>query len=196
MQTAILVVVAYLIGSITTAVLVARALRLPDPRSLGSGNPGATNVLRMAGKKAAALTLLGDLLKGAIPVWLARGLGLDGWDLAAVALAAFLGHIFPVFFGFRGGKGVATGLGVYLALSVPLTLALAAVWLTVALLFRISSLAALSAALSAPLLSHWLLPGAPYLTLAMVLALLLLWRHQGNIQRILAGTEKRIGEKA
>ncbi|MEW6612211.1 MAG: glycerol-3-phosphate 1-O-acyltransferase PlsY [Pseudomonadota bacterium] len=196
MQTAILVVVAYLIGSITTAVLVARALRLPDPRSLGSGNPGATNVLRMAGKKAAALTLLGDLLKGAIPVWLARGLGLDGWDLAAVALAAFLGHLFPVFFGFRGGKGVATGLGVYLALSVPLALALAAVWLTVALLFRISSLAALSAAVSAPLLSHWLLPGAPYLTLAMVLALLLLWRHQGNIQRILAGTEKRIGEKA
>ena len=193
---ALLILAAYLIGSITTAVLVARALDLPDPRSQGSGNPGATNVLRLGGKKAAVLTLAGDMLKGVIPVVLARGLGVEDSTLAAVALAAFLGHLFPVFFGFRGGKGVATGLGIYLALSPLLGLALALVWLTMAKIFRISSLAALSAAVAAPLLTWWLLPGTPFLLLSLVLALLLLWRHKGNIQRILAGTEKRIGEKA
>ncbi|MEK8089919.1 glycerol-3-phosphate 1-O-acyltransferase PlsY [Thermithiobacillus plumbiphilus] len=196
MQNAFLILAAYLIGSITTAVLVARALGLPDPRSQGSGNPGATNVLRLGGRKAAVLTLLGDMFKGILPVLLARGLGADDGTLAAVALAAFLGHLFPVFFGFRGGKGVATGLGIYLALSLLLGLALALVWLAMARLFRISSLAALSAAVAAPLLTWWLLPGRPFLLLSLILAVLLLWRHKDNIQRILAGTEKRIGEKA
>lgn len=191
MSTALLILFAYLLGSLATAVLVSRALGLPDPRSEGSGNPGATNVLRLGGKKAALLTLSGDLLKGLIPVVVARSLGLDDWALAGVALAAFLGHLFPVFFGFCGGKGVATGLGVYLGLSPLLGLAMLGIWVCMAMAFRISSLAALSAALGAPLLCYWLLPGVPFLALSMLLTVLLFWRHHDNIKRLLAGQEKR-----
>lgn len=195
MKLMLLIVLAYLIGSVTTAILVARFLGLPDPRSQGSGNPGATNVLRLVGRKAAALTLLGDALKGALPVWIASGLGLSDWSLAAVALAAFLGHVFPVYFGFRGGKGVATGLGIYLALSPFMALALAVVWILLAFMFRISSLAALGAALAAPVLSYWLLREPGLIVLSGVLAVLLVWRHKTNIRRLLAGEEKRIGQR-
>lgn len=183
----------YLAGSIATAILVCRAMGLPDPRAEGSGNPGATNVLRVGGKKAAALTLMGDLLKGLLPVLLARWAGLDLTGLALVALAAFLGHLYPVFFGFVGGKGVATALGGLLGLSWPTALAALAVWLFVAFVLRISSLAALTAAALAPLFAWWFgVRGAPWLILVGMVGLLI-WRHRSNIRNLLAGREDRIG---
>lgn len=190
-----LVVAAYLLGSISSAVLICRALNLPDPREQGSGNPGATNVLRFGGKQAATVTLLGDLLKGLLPVLIGRALGVDAPTLAAIALAAFLGHLYPVFFGFRGGKGVATAFGALLGLSPWAALAALATWLVVAFGLKISSLAALSACVLAPLYL-WLL-GAPtsWILVLTVMALLLIWRHRGNIQRLLAGREGRIGER-
>jgi acyl phosphate:glycerol-3-phosphate acyltransferase len=191
----ILIVGAYLLGSISSAVLVCRALNLPDPREQGSGNPGATNVLRFGGKQAAAVTLLGDLFKGLLPVLLGRALGMDAPILAAIALAAFLGHLYPVFFGFRGGKGVATAFGALLGLSPWAALAALATWLVVAFGLKISSLAALSACVLAPLYL-WLLGAPPSWVLALAaMALLLIWRHRGNIQRLLAGREGRIGER-
>ncbi|RMD77926.1 MAG: glycerol-3-phosphate 1-O-acyltransferase [Gammaproteobacteria bacterium] len=191
----LLVAAAYLAGSLSTAILISRLRGLPDPRRAGSGNPGATNVLRLAGKGAAAWVLAGDLLKGLLPVLLARALGLGEGALAAVGLAAFLGHLYPVYFGFRGGKGVATSLGVLLGWSWPVGLGALAVWLTVAALTRYSSLAALCAAAAAPLLmaaarGPGILTGATAL-----LALWLAWRHRANVRRLLAGTEDRIGER-
>lgn len=191
----ILIVGAYLLGSISSAVLVCRALNLPDPREQGSGNPGATNVLRFGGKQAAAVTLLGDLFKGLLPVLLGRALGMDAPILAAIALAAFLGHLYPVFFGFRGGKGVATAFGALLGLSPWAALAALATWLVVAFGLKISSLAALTACVLTPLYL-WLLGAPPSWVLALAaMALLLIWRHRGNIQRLLAGREGRIGER-
>jgi glycerol-3-phosphate acyltransferase PlsY len=175
------VVLAYGLGSLSSAIVIAKAFHLTDPRSVGSGNPGATNMLRVGGKPAAAATLAGDVLKGVIPVALAQG-WLSGWALALVALAAFLGHLFPVFFGFRGGKGVATALGVYLALAPLLAAALVATWLVVA-------------AVAAPLWTLWLYPTPPMLILALVLAGLLLWKHSDNMARLRAGTEGKIGQK-
>jgi glycerol-3-phosphate acyltransferase PlsY len=188
------VVLAYGLGSLSSAIVIAKAFHLTDPRSVGSGNPGATNMLRVGGKPAAAATLAGDVLKGVIPVALAQG-WLSGWALALVALAAFLGHLFPVFFGFRGGKGVATALGVYLALAPLLAAALVATWLVVAGISRYSSLAALVAAVAAPLWTLWLYPTPPMLILALVLAGLLLWKHSDNMARLRAGTEGKIGQK-
>lgn len=194
-QTA-LIPMGYLFGSVATAILVARLMGLPDPRTEGSGNPGATNVLRIGGKKAAALTLLGDVLKGLIPVLLARALGADSLILAAVAMAAFLGHLFPVFFGFKGGKGVATALGVLLGLSWPVALAVAGTWLVMAKVFRISSLSALTAAALAPFYTWLLEPGnTPFLVMVIVMSLLLIWRHRSNIENLLQGKEGRIGSK-
>lgn len=191
-----LTVLAYLLGSLSSAIIVCRLAGLPDPRSQGSGNPGATNVLRFGGKKMAALVLLGDILKGVIPVILARLLASDDLYLAAVMLAAFLGHLYPLFFSFRGGKGVATALGAIVALYWPLGLALVGVWVATSLLFRISSLAALTAAVSAPLLGWWLLAGsAPLTTAVTLMSLMLIARHHGNIRNILEGTEPRIGRK-
>ena len=186
---------AYLLGSLASAIIVCRLLGLPDPRQQGSGNPGATNVLRIGGKKAAVITLLGDLLKGLIPVALAHWLGLPPWAIAATACAAFLGHLFPVFFAFQGGKGVATAFGAALGLSPWAALVALLSWLAMAALFRYSSLAALTAAVLMPLYL-WLL-GAPYpfLIAMAVMAVLLIWRHKANIQRLLAGTESRIGGK-
>lgn len=191
--TACLILIAYLSGSIATAILVCRAMGLPDPRAGGSRNPGATNVLRLGGKKAAALTLIGDLLKGLLPVLLARWLGLEPTGLALVALAAFLGHLYPVFFGFVGGKGVATALGGMLGLSWPTALAALAVWLFVAFVLRISSLAALVAAALAPLFAWWFgVRGISWLILVGMVGLLI-WRHRANIRNLLAGREGRIG---
>ena len=186
---------AYLLGSIATAVVVSRLLGLPDPRTIGSGNPGATNVLRTGNKLAALATLIGDLLKGLIPVVVARVLDASDLVIAVTALAAFIGHIFPVFFQFKGGKGVATALGVLLGLSPWLGLGTLAVWLAMALGLRYSSLAALTAALAAPLIAWLLHLGSMPLLTVSIMSALLIWRHAGNIQRLLQGNESRIGEK-
>ena len=195
---------AYLLGSIAFAIVVSRALGLADPRSFGSGNPGATNVLRSGSKLAAVLTLLLDAAKGWLPVWLAalaqaRG-ELDAAVVPLVALAVFLGHLYPVFFGFRGGKGVATAAGVLLAINPWLGLATLATWLIVALFTRYSSAAALAAAAFAPLYfwfgSGLAWPASPERLVAVTLiALLIVWRHRGNIAKLLAGTESRIGRR-
>jgi glycerol-3-phosphate acyltransferase PlsY len=188
---------AYLVGSISFAVVVSRLFGLPDPHSYGSGNPGATNVLRTGNKAAAALTLAGDSLKGFVAVWLAQRLG-AGWGdaslaTAGAALAVFLGHIYPVFHRFAGGKGVSTAAGVAFALSWPLGVALFGVWLAVAGLFRMSSLASLAAAAAAPLLGVYFIGNWPETWALLPIALLLVWRHRENIRRLLAGQERRIG---
>lgn len=194
------IVVAYLIGSISFAVVVSRAFGLPDPHTYGSGNPGATNVLRTGRKSAAVLTLLGDGAKGWLAVFLAQSLGAR-FDVAAetvpaVALAVFLGHLYPVFFGFKGGKGVATALGVLLAVNVWLGLGTLATWLVIAAVFRISSLAAVVAAICAPLYDVWQSGPRPMTLAIAVLSLLLLWRHKDNIARLVKGEESRIGSKS
>ncbi|MDG4553272.1 MAG: glycerol-3-phosphate 1-O-acyltransferase PlsY [Candidatus Competibacter sp.] len=187
------VVLGYLAGSISTAILVCRAMGLPDPRSEGSRNPGATNVLRFGGKKAAAITLAGDFAKGLLPVLLARLAGVEETGLALTALAAFLGHLYPVFFGFEGGKGVATAFGAILGLSYLTALAALAAWLLMAFVVRISSLSALTAAALTPLFAWGF--GLPdvYLAAVLVMVALLVWRHRSNIRHLLAGTEDKIG---
>ena len=191
--TLLFIVLGYLAGSISTAIIVCRAMGLPDPRSEGSRNPGATNVLRFGGKKAAAITLVGDFLKGLLPVLLARGVGLDETGLALTALAAFLGHLYPVFFGFEGGKGVATAFGVILGLSWPVALAALATWLFMAFVVRISSLSALTAAALTPLFAWGFgMRGVAFAAVLFMVALLV-WRHRSNIQNLLAGAEDKIG---
>lgn len=190
-----LVTGAYLLGSVATAVLTCRLLGLPDPRTVGSGNPGATNVLRMGGKKAAIITLLGDMLKGLILVLIAQGFDLDDPWLGAVALAAFVGHLYPVFFGFKGGKGVATALGVLLGLHWGLGLLVLLTWLAVAAVSRISSLSALTAAALAPAYTWWLTGSTWQVGTTLVMTALIYWRHRSNIRNLLAGTEGRIGER-
>ena len=191
---ALLVVAGYLLGSVSTAVLVSRALGVADPRAGGSGNPGATNVLRLAGRRAAALTLAGDVLKGVVPVLAARFAGLPPEWVALVALAAFLGHLLPLFFGFKGGKGAATGVGALLALDPLLGAAVLATWLVTAGVLRYSSVASLAASVLAPVYA-WLLSGEPGVVAAVaVMAVLLVWRHRANIRRLFAGEEGRIGE--
>jgi glycerol-3-phosphate acyltransferase PlsY len=185
-------VLAYLVGSISSAVLVARLFSLTDPRSVGSGNPGATNILRQGNKTAALLTLAGDVLKGVAPVLIASALTGDPVILALVGGAAFLGHVFPVFLRFRGGKGVATGLGVYLGLYWPVGVSLVVCWLLVAVAFRYSSLAAIVTSAVSPLLVAYWLPHPAYLTMSAVLAALLLWRHRDNIRRLSRGEEDKI----
>lgn len=194
MMTAILLVVlAYLLGSVSSAIIVCRLMGLPDPRTQGSNNPGATNVLRIGGKRAAAITLLGDSLKGLIPLLLAHALDLGPPALAATGLAAFLGHLYPVFFGFQGGKGVATALGVQFGLYWPLGLCVAAIWLFVAKVLKISSLSALVSMGLAPFLL-WFLWDDPWLiTMQVLISLILFWRHKRNIQNLLSGAEGRLG---
>lgn len=188
-------ILAYLIGSISFAVLVSKLFGLHDPRRFGSGNPGATNVLRTGNKTAAVLTLLGDCLKGTVAVCLAKWLGADDVVLACVALAAFCGHVFSIFLRGKGGKGVATALGVLLGLKWPLAACALAVWLLVAIVTRYSSLAALLAALAAALAGFWLLPSQPLQLAVCGMAALLIYRHRANIARLRAGTEDRIGSK-
>jgi glycerol-3-phosphate acyltransferase PlsY len=188
-----LIPLAYLMGSVSTAIIVSRLLGLPDPRQQGSKNPGATNVLRLGGKKAAAVTLVGDALKGLIPVLIAKSLEVSPEILAAVSLAAFLGHLYPIFFGFKGGKGVATALGIFLGLSPWVGLAVLATWLLMAFLFRFSSLAALTAALLSPLYLWLILHSEVLVGVGLTMALLLVSRHRANIERLLKGEESRIG---
>ena len=193
------VVAAYLIGSISFAVVVSKAMGLADPRSYGSKNPGATNVLRTGNKAAAALTLAGDALKGLVAVLLAKALaarfGFGDGTIALVALAAFVGHLFPVFHRFQGGKGVATAAGVLLALHPLLGLGTLVTWLLIAFFFRYSSLAALVAAVFAPLWYLFLFQPDPIAAAVAVMSVLLIWRHGTNIQNLLAGKESRIGHK-
>ena len=190
-----LIALAYLFGSISTAIIVCKLMGLPDPRSQGSGNPGATNVLRVGGKKAAAITLFGDMLKGLLPVLIAKAFTSDPLILGLVGFAAFLGHLFPVFFGFKGGKGVATMLGVLFGYSWWVGLATAATWLIIAKVFKISSLSALIATALAPLYV-WLLMEANILILiTAIMTVILFWRHKSNIQKLLSGGESRIGKK-
>ena len=189
----LLVATGYLLGSVATAVLVSRALGASDPRSGGSGNPGATNVLRLAGRRAAALTLAGDVAKGVAPVLAARALDQPSGLVALVGLAAFLGHLYPVFFGFRGGKGVATALGALLGMAPLLGAAVLATWLVVAGVSRYSSLAALAASVLAPVYA-WAVSGDPGVVGAVsAMTALLVWRHRANVRRLLAGEEGRIG---
>ncbi len=184
----------YLMGSVSSAIIVCKLWGLPDPRTAGSHNPGATNVLRVGNKTAAAVTLFGDVFKGWLPVALAKGTGADPTIVAATALAAFLGHLYPVFFGFQGGKGVATSLGVLTGIHWGLGLLLAGTWIVMAKLSRISSLSALTASALAPFYAFWLLRDASTTMLVAVISAFLFWRHRSNIQRLLRGEEDRIGE--
>lgn len=191
---------AYLIGSLSFAVIVSRAMGLNDPRTYGSGNPGATNVLRSGNKTAAVLTLLLDALKGFVPVMLVAQFGarfgLGEGTVALVALAAFLGHLWPVFFRFQGGKGVATAAGVLLGLNPWLGLATLATWVIIAAFFRYSSLAAIVAAVFAPFYQLLIWGGGPAAISVAVMGLLLIWRHSANIQKLLKGTESKLGHKS
>lgn len=198
-------VIAYLIGSISFAVVVSRVMGLDDPRTYGSGNPGATNVLRSGSKVAAVLTLVGDAFKGWVAVWLAQvyayRLGFGEATIAVVALAVFLGHLYPVFFRFKGGKGVATALGVLLGLQPWLGVATLATWVIVALFFRYSSLAAIVAAIFAPIyyvFGHGVAWTADSRigTAIGLMALMLLYRHRQNISKLLAGKESKLGKKS
>ena len=183
----------YLLGSVPFAVIVSRAFRLADPRSFGSGNPGATNVLRSGSKAAALLTLLGDAAKGWLAMFLAGKVGADGTAIAIAGLCAFLGHVFPFTLGFRGGKGVATALGVLLGFSGPLAGITAAIWLAVVVITRYSSLGALAAAAAAPVVSWWLLARGEITVTITVMCAVLIYRHKSNIRKLLAGSEGRIG---
>jgi len=188
----------YLIGSISFAVVVSKVMRLPDPHSYGSGNPGATNVLRTGNKLAALLTLLGDAAKGYVAIGLARamiGVEVDSWVLPLAAIAAFVGHLFPIFHGFKGGKGVATALGILLAINWVLGLTTLSTWLIVAVFMRYSSLAALIAALFAPLYFIFLFGIQPMAAAVAAMSALLIWRHKSNIEKLLNGSEGKIGGK-
>ena len=184
-----LIIIAYLFGSISTAIITCKLMGLPDPRSEGSENPGATNVLKIGGKKAAVITLVGDLLKGFIPVIAGVMLGADELTLSLIAIAAFLGHLYPVFFGFKGGKGVATAFGVILGLSLPVAVAMLVVWLSVYYLFKLSSLGALSTALVTPVLFFYIDGSLTYTIMSGILSSILIMRHRSNIEKIIDGTE-------
>ena len=194
------VLAAYLVGSLSFAVIVSRAMGLADPRSYGSGNPGATNVLRSGRRSAAVLTLALDVVKGYLPVLaallLAPRLGFGTGTVAAVGLAAFLGHLWPLFFHFKGGKGVATAAGVLLAFNPWLGAATLATWLIVAAFSRYSSLASLAAAAFAPFYQLLIWEADGYALAIGVMSLLLVWRHEGNIRKLVAGTESKLGHKS
>lgn len=188
----VLPLLGYLCGSLASAVVVCRMMKLPDPRKGGSGNPGATNVLRLGGKKAAALTLAGDVLKGAIPVLLAHLLTDSPAILAGTAVAAVVGHMYPVFFGFKGGKGVATTFGAVAALVYPVALFMAAVWVLAAMATRYASLASMAAAVAAPLFALVFIREPAYIVGLAIIAALLVYRHRGNIGRLRQGSEPEI----
>jgi glycerol-3-phosphate acyltransferase PlsY len=196
---ALLVLGAYLLGSVSSAIIVCRLMGLPDPRTQGSNNPGATNVLRIGGSKAkpaAAITLAGDMLKGLVPMLVAHAVGADALTLALVGIAAFVGHLFPVFFGFRGGKGVATALGVQFGLYWPIGAVTAAVWLFVAKVLKISSLSALVSMALAPVTVWFFWPEPTLIGMQLVVTGLLFLRHRSNIRKLLRGDEDRIGTTA
>lgn len=196
MNLLLLLAAAYLLGSVPFAILVSRLFGLADPRQYGSGNPGATNVLRSGSKAAALLTLVGDCLKGAAAVWAAQALGFSAEEAALAGLAAFFGHVFSLFLRFNGGKGVATALGVLLGIDPWLAFVCLFVWLATAVLTRYSSAAALAAAVSAPLAGYVLLGTPALVAILLLMAAVLVWRHAANIRRLLTGTEGRIGGKS
>ncbi|MDD5461995.1 MAG: glycerol-3-phosphate 1-O-acyltransferase PlsY [Methylococcales bacterium] len=185
---------AYLIGSISSAILICRLMGLPDPREQGSGNPGATNVMRIGGKKPAAITLLGDLLKGLVPVYSANLLGAPDELLAITGIAAFIGHLYPVFFNFEGGKGVATSIGVLLGFSWPLGFAFIGSWILVYKIGKISSLSALCASILSPVFAWFIVGDASITAASAFMTVLLLWRHKSNIQRLWTGEEYKAGK--
>lgn len=189
------IILAYLAGSISSSILIARFFQLPDPRSLGSGNPGATNMLRTGSKKAAALTLVGDLLKGLIPLLIARGLGADLTLLCLMGLAATLGHMYPIYYQFRGGKGVATTLGVLLGVNWLLAIIWIATWISTAKLSGYSSLAALVATALLPIVAYFMQQPMIVIYLMLIIAILVIWRHQSNIKNLLTGKESKISSK-
>jgi len=185
----------YLLGSVSTAIITCKIMGIADPRTVGSNNPGATNVLREGGKKAAIITLLGDMLKGLIPVLIAVVLGMSNEVIAATGFAAFLGHLFPLYYGFKGGKGVATILGVLLGTHWLLGLGTIGIWLAMAFTFRYSSLSALVAASASPVLA-WFITQSQVITICVsCMAALLIWRHKSNIKNLVAGKEDKIGQK-
>ena len=186
---------AYLLGSVSFGIVISKAFGLPDPRTVGSGNPGATNVLRSGKKSAAVLTLLGDALKGWLPVWLALQFNMLMWVVAVVGLAVFFGHLYPIYYKFKGGKGVATALGVMLAVSPWLGLACVLAWGIMFAISRISSLAALMAAALSPVFAYLLLPYKDYVWMVLIMAVMLFWRHKSNIQKLIAGTESSFKKK-
>jgi acyl phosphate:glycerol-3-phosphate acyltransferase len=186
---------AYLLGSLSAAILVCKAMNLEDPRSGGSGNPGATNVLRLHGKKAGSIALFGDLIKGVIPVLIAKYTGAPDWVIAACGFAAFLGHLFPIFFNFNGGKGVATLLGVVLATSWLTGALFILSWIVIAKIFNYSSLAGMTAAVLTPVYALWLTPDLSYVASFSAMAFFLLLRHRKNIEKLIAGTEAKIGNR-
>ncbi|CAA6801727.1 MAG: Acyl-phosphate:glycerol-3-phosphate O-acyltransferase PlsY [uncultured Thiotrichaceae bacterium] len=188
----LMIIAAYLLGSVSTAILTCKMMGLTDPRTAGSNNPGATNVLRVGGKKAAAITLIGDMLKGLLPVLLGKLLGFDLSWLAFIGLAAFLGHLYPLYFGFKGGKGVATAIGVYAGLNLWAGLLVCATWLFVAKVLKISSLAALVATLLAPLYFYLLAQHTLVTVVIAIITVLIYWRHRSNIQNMLDGKESKI----
>ncbi|KHD08754.1 acyl-phosphate glycerol 3-phosphate acyltransferase [Candidatus Thiomargarita nelsonii] len=191
----LLIVLAYLIGSVSGALIVSKMMGLPDPRTQGSGNPGATNVLRYSGKKAALLTLGLDVFKGVIAVLMVKFMTMEPIVLAGAGLAVFLGHLYPIFFQFRGGKGVATAFGVLLILAWPVSLAVLATWLIMSLVFRYSSLAAITAAILTPGYMFWFTDGMlEYTLMAFLISALLIWRHRSNIYKLLNGQEDKIGD--
>ena len=202
-MTWLLIPFAYLIGSISFAVVVSKCMRLPDPYSYGSGNPGATNVLRTGNKRAAVLTLLGDALKGFLAVMIARLVlgeamvtqGTAAWIFCGVVIAVFLGHLYPLFHGFKGGKGVATACGILFGINLTLGLATLAMWLIVAFFLRYSSLAALAAAVFGPIYFVFLFGFQPIAIALSAVCALLIWRHRSNIRNLMNGTETRIGKK-
>ena len=189
------VVAAYLLGSLSSAIIVCRIMDLPDPRTQGSNNPGATNVLRIGGKRAAAITLLGDALKGLLPVLICHALDTSALVFALAGLAAFLGHLYPVFFGFQGGKGVATALGVQFGLSWMIGGAVAAIWLFIAKVMNISSLAALVSMSLAPLIVWLFWPAPELVIMQVIITLILIWRHRTNIAKLLSGEEGKISKQ-
>lgn len=196
MVTALLVLVGYLVGSLSFAVIVSRFMQLPDPHTYGSGNPGATNVLRTGNKRAAVFTLVGDALKGLLVVLAVRAMsasqGFDSSQVALAGLGAFLGHLFPVYFGFRGGKGVATAAGVLFGLNGWLGLAVLGVWLLAFAVTRISSVGALTAAAAAPVVAFGLLGADVPLLCVILMSVLLVWRHRENIRKLRAGVEGKV----
>ena len=190
-----LIILAYFIGSISTAIVTCKIMGKVDPRTVGSKNPGATNVLRYAGKKAAFFTLLGDVLKGLIPVLIGHSFGLEWQWLGLIGIAAFLGHIYPIYYGFKGGKGVATAIGVYLGLHPVVGLVIILTWMISALIFNVSSLSALIAALLAPLYFFWVTNSLNLFIILIVMTVIIYWRHRTNIVEIIDGTEDKIVEK-
>jgi len=196
MTDALLIIGAYLLGSISSAIIVCRIMGLPDPRTQGSNNPGATNVKRIGGNKAAAITLLGDMLKGLVPVLLAHLLSVDALTFALTAMAAFLGHLYPVFFGFKGGKGVATALGVQFGLHWMIGGGVALLWLFMAKVMKISSLSALVSMALAPVFVWLVWPAQELIIMQILMTLILIWRHRSNIHNLLSGQEDKISNSA